>query len=574
MSHSTGTVSGDERVGGLTGSNYLGTITASHSTATVMGGGRPFSSSVGGLTGENSGRINRSYSTGTVGGGSYEVAGLVGRNSGAVIDCNSTCSVTGDYLVGGLVGDNYGAVFTCYGACSVTGLQYVGGLVGRNVGNMINCYSTGEVVGNEAIGGLVGINGYCLGAMPYPGYIDKSYSLAGVIGEFLVGGLVGENFAGDVTQCYSKGEVEGGAYVGGLVGYSSSTITASYSTGAVSGDPNVGGLVGGGWAFGETSSFWDTQTSGQSASFGGIGKTTVEMQTTGTFLEAGWDLMDYTTRGIWWILEGQDYPHLYWELIDDGQGQVGPVPGKASNPYPADGAIGVTESSMVRSFKLGWTAGPGAVAHNVYFGTDFDIVSQSNIDSAPGALIFHNLIGSELPLWPLELDKTYYWRIDELGRDGTIATGDFWSFTTALQSGFVPPKGRACFTSDTPVWVDGDLIPISKAVSGHVIECELGQKTIEELQVHDGVFPCYDVLLETGNRITVAGCHYFMTDFGQWLAVHDLKTGTRLKTAKGNVSVTAVAPRPKPYVGKVFNLRVKGSDRYLVGKDAVVVRDY
>jgi hypothetical protein len=32
--------------------------------------------------------------------------------------------------------------------------------------------------------------------------------------------------------------------------------------------------------------------------------------------------------------------------------------------------------------------------------------------------------------------------------------------------------------------------------------------------------------------------------------------------------------RPTPYVGKVYNLKVEGSDRYLVGKDAVIVRDY
>jgi hypothetical protein len=43
------------------------------------------------------------------------------------------------------------------------------------------------------------------------------------------------------------------------------------------------------------------------------GKTTIEMQTTNTFLEAGWDFVDETANGtedIWWILEGQDYPCL------------------------------------------------------------------------------------------------------------------------------------------------------------------------------------------------------------------------------------------------------------------------
>jgi hypothetical protein len=58
------------------------------------------------------------------------------------------------------------------------------------------------------------------------------------------------------------------------------------------------------------------ETSGKSSSDGGIGKTTAEMQTAGTFLEAGWDFVDETENGIeniWWILEGRDYPRLWWE---------------------------------------------------------------------------------------------------------------------------------------------------------------------------------------------------------------------------------------------------------------------
>jgi hypothetical protein len=68
-----------------------------------------------------------------------------------------------------------------------------------------------------------------------------------------------------------------------------------------------------------TSSFWDIQTSGQTTSAGGSGKTTAEMQTANTFLEAGWDFVAETANGtddIWWILEGQDYPRLWWELGD------------------------------------------------------------------------------------------------------------------------------------------------------------------------------------------------------------------------------------------------------------------
>jgi hypothetical protein len=40
------------------------------------------------------------------------------------------------------------------------------------------------------------------------------------------------------------------------------------------------------------------------------------MQMQSTFTNAGWDFVDETANGtddIWWILEGLDYPRLWWE---------------------------------------------------------------------------------------------------------------------------------------------------------------------------------------------------------------------------------------------------------------------
>lgn len=260
-------------------------------------------SNLGGLVGYNRGSIKQCYSSGMITGGFY-VGGLVGENDGDVNNCYSSCSVTGNCAVGGLVGFNWGVniadldgdiidregnITECYSTSVVTGSYYVGGLVGNNVGNIINCYSIGAVMGNEAIGGLVGMNGL-QGAIPYPGYIDKCYSHANVRGEIFVGGLVGDNRVGDVTQCYSTGRISGNEKTGGLVGL------------------NDWGLV--------LYSVWDVETSGLSGSAGGTGKTTAEMQTANTFLEAGWDFVDETANGtedIWWINEGKDYPRLWWE---------------------------------------------------------------------------------------------------------------------------------------------------------------------------------------------------------------------------------------------------------------------
>ena len=50
---------------------------------------------------------------------------------------------------------------------------------------------------------------------------------------------------------------------------------------------DVGGFTGGAWSSAVTNSFWDTQTSQQSSSAGGVGKVTDEMKTNSTFLNAG-----------------------------------------------------------------------------------------------------------------------------------------------------------------------------------------------------------------------------------------------------------------------------------------------
>jgi hypothetical protein len=293
--------------------------------------------SAGGLVGYNrEGSISSCYSTGTVR-GSWDTGGLTGFNSGSITSSYSTCDVAGSAEdIGGLVGHNRGNISTSYSTGAVSGDKNIGGLVGFNLGDITMSYSTGTVIGGENIGGLAGYNRYSM--------ITTSYSMCAASGDKNVGGLVGNNYSTDITACYSTGKVTGNQCVGGLVGIHSEayTIDACFSTGEVSGKQVVGGLVGENWGFitksysiGAVSGdlevggligtsnwgiiymcFWDMQTSGQAMSSEGYGKTTIEMQTASTFLDAGWDFIDETANGtedIWWILEGQDYPRLWWE---------------------------------------------------------------------------------------------------------------------------------------------------------------------------------------------------------------------------------------------------------------------
>jgi prepilin-type N-terminal cleavage/methylation domain-containing protein len=139
-----------------------------------------------------------------------------------------------------------------------------------------------------------------------------------------------------------------------------------------------------------------------------------------------------------------------------------------------------------------------------------------------------------------------------------------------------PPKGRGCFLADTPVWVNGALVQISKVTAGETIgkvSC-LATASLEKLEEHQGSFECRDITLENGNRISVVDAHCFMLDSGQWVAAQNLESGMNLKSLNGTVAIKSVVTRAMPFVGKVYNLKVNNSDQYMVGKDGVVVRDF
>jgi hypothetical protein len=187
----------------------------------------------------------------------------------------------------------------------VSGDDHIGGLIGTSTGRVINCSSTGTVAGDQYVGGLIGIIA--------DSTVNTSFSRANVSGNRNVGGLAGKT--GDessiVSNCYATGNVVGDTYVGGLVGQvERGRAYKSYSAGSVSGNQYVGGVTGYIRVLGSVSQcFWDTETSGQATSPGGMGKTTTEMQTIGTYSEVGWDFWN-----TWTICEGMNYPVLLWQI--------------------------------------------------------------------------------------------------------------------------------------------------------------------------------------------------------------------------------------------------------------------
>jgi len=152
--YSIGIVSGDDYVGGLVGGN-AGDVSNSYCTVSVTG-----YRDVGGLVGSNDcyGTVTICYSTGNVS-GEWAVGGLSGSSLGGTIRySHSTANVSGGDYVGSLVGDNQGSVSDCYSIGDVVGDWHIGGLVGYNQGGVNSCYSIGRVAGEWHVGGLVGTN--------------------------------------------------------------------------------------------------------------------------------------------------------------------------------------------------------------------------------------------------------------------------------------------------------------------------------------------------------------------------------------------------------------------------------
>ncbi|MGB2863831.1 MAG: LamG domain-containing protein [Sedimentisphaerales bacterium] len=91
-------------------------------------------------------------------------------------------------------------------------------------------------------------------------------------------------------------------------------------------------------------------------------------------------------------------------------------PKTAYSPDPAEGAEFVD-----LNVQLTWTAGFGAKLHYIVFGEDFDEVSNAAMGVPAGTANYNP--------GPLNLAKTYYWRVDEFD-GGATHKGEVWSFTT------------------------------------------------------------------------------------------------------------------------------------------------
>ena len=137
----------------------------------------------------------------------------------------------------------------------------------------------------------------------------------------------------------------------------------------------------------------------------------------------------------------------YWrvdEIDADGTVHEGDVwmfffsPLEAWQPVPLDGSPYADPG-----LTLSWVRGLNGISHDVYFGTDRDEVAEGLGDTFKG-----NQFEMTYATGDLEMDATYYWRVDEIDQVGVKVMGTVWSFKTLPEIPITDPNLRCWWTLD------------------------------------------------------------------------------------------------------------------------------
>ncbi|MBK6765506.1 MAG: hypothetical protein IPG71_04025 [bacterium] len=133
--------------------------------------------------------------------------------------------------------------------------------------------------------------------------------------------------------------------------------------------------------------------------------------------------------------------------------EAAPLPGIATVPIPADMSVDVATTVV-----LNWTAGAGALSHDVFF----DTVN-------PPAFAGNQVEAAFDPPGELQTGTTYYWRVDERNAAGVTA-GPVWQFVTRFPAS--PPTHLTAA-------LDGDGIRLYWAPSPNATVYNVYRDTLE-----------------------------------------------------------------------------------------------
>ena len=180
-------------------------------------------STVGGIAGENAGRIENCSFTGTVSGGDH-VGGLVGINTQTGIIENSRASGTihGNHFVGGIAGDNSGVIQVCqnHAEINVTAQQNIVDISDITLDTLTGAEASNTVTD---IGGIAGTSsGMIRECKNYGtvGYKHMGYNIGGIAG----------SQSGYIANCENHAPISGRKEVGGIIGQMEPFMLLRYDT--------------------------------------------------------------------------------------------------------------------------------------------------------------------------------------------------------------------------------------------------------------------------------------------------------------------------------------------------------
>ena len=162
-------------------------------------------------------------------------------------------------------------------------------------------------------------------------------------------------------------------------------------------------------------------------------------------------------------------------------------PLSAWDPQPRTGRV--REVGTVSS--VSWKAGDQAAEHDVYFGTDAEAVGNADVSDATGVYRGRQPGTTYVPPEGLVWGQTYFWRVDEVGADGTVAEGRVLTFTIA---DYLIVEDFESYTDDSPdrifqTWLDGFGYTDPEIVAGNGTGSTVGNTTApfaERRIIYDG----------------------------------------------------------------------------------------
>ncbi len=216
-----------------------------------------------------------------------------------------------------------------------------------------------------------------------------------------------------------------------------------------------------------------------------------------------------------------DYINRGWIIAYDGIGFVDvnfapdpnqtTVTGRMPDPELAWSPNPRNRTSVERDITLDWKPGIYAVAHDVYFGTDFNDVNDASLDNPLGVLMSPAQQEATYNPGILNLGQAYYWRVDEVNDldPNSPWKGSVWEFTVVdyivvddFESYNEIPDSEPGSNLVYYTWTDGYADP---SVNGAVIGYLVGD-SLETENVHGGekaVPLAYDNGIAAYSEVTV-----------------------------------------------------------------------